>query len=347
MTDLSTFLGNITAIRGLSGDEGPVGEAIAEAFRPLCDAVSIDAMQSVTAEMGSTGPRIMITAHTDEIGLMATVIEDDGAIRFTRVGGVDPRILPGSRVTVYTNEGPMPGAIGALPPHLLTSEDRKKNYAQDKLFVDLGFPAERVRQLVSPGTQIALHGPATALLNERFASKTIDDRGGVAVLLRTMELLKGRELPARLFFVAASQEEVGSHGAMTSAYRLDPDIGIAIDVTHAEMPGTGPDEAFPLDKVVLSEGPNIHPGLHKRLMDIASKNRVDALTSICPHVTWTDASVLQIARAGVPTALVEIPLKYMHTTVETVALSVLEESARLLCAFIMDIGEGWEDMLCY
>ncbi|MDL2318480.1 M42 family peptidase, partial [Eubacteriales bacterium OttesenSCG-928-A19] len=282
MTDLSVFLDKITAIRGLSGDEGPVAMAIADAFRPLAEEVRIDAMQNVIARIGSKGPRVMITAHLDEIGLMATLVEDDGAIRFTRVGGVDPRILPGSRVIVHTEEGPMTGVVGAVSPHLLSAEDRTKNYKMEKLHVDLGLPAERVRALVHPGTQIALYGPWTALENGRYAAKTLDDRASVAMMLRVAELLQNREVPAQVFFVAAAQEEVGGTGAKTAAYALEPDIGIAIDVTHAETPGCEPDDVYPLDKVVMTEGPNIHPGLHAHLMALAAKIRVDTMTSICP-----------------------------------------------------------------
>jgi len=347
LTDLSAFLRKITALRGLSGDEGPVAQAVFEAFLPLCGEVTVNAMSSVIGRMGKAGPRVMITAHLDEIGLMATVMEEDGAIRFTRVGGVDPRILPGSRVWVYTEEGPMTGVIGAMPPHLLRAEERKKNYEMAALYVDMGLPASRVTALVHPGTPIALHGPLKTLENRRCAAKTIDDRGGVAVMLRVAELLQQRELPAQVFFVAASQEEVGGMGAETAAYALEPDFGIAIDVTHGEMPGCEPDDVYPLDKVVLTEGPNIHPILHKHLMDLAAKHRVDAVTSICPRVTWTDAASLQIARAGVPTALVEIPLKYMHTTVETVSMDVLDEAARLIAAFIVGLDAGWEGLTCF
>ncbi len=347
MTDLSAFLERVTAIRGLSGDETPVAEAIAEAFRPLCDEVSINAMQSVVARMGDKGPRVMITAHLDEIGMMATIVEDDGAIRFTRVGGVDPRILPGSRVVVHTGEGPMIGVVGALPPHLLSEEDRKKNYKMEKLYVDIGMAPERVKEIVHPGTPIALHGPLRKLENNRYAVKTVDDRGCVAVMLRTAELLQKRELFAQLFFVAAAQEEVSGRGAGTAAYAIGPDIGIALDVTHAEVPGCEPDDVHPLDKVILTEGPNIHPTLHRHMMDLARKIRVDAETGVCPHVTWTDASALQIARAGVPTLLLEVPLKYMHTAVETVSMDVIEESARLLAAFVEGLDEKWEELLCY
>lgn len=347
MTDLSEFLGKITATRGISGDENPVAAAIAEAFAPLCDAVEIDGMSNVIARIGGAGPRVMITAHLDEIGMMATKVEEDGAVRFTRVGGVDPRILPGSRVTVYTDEGPMTGVIGALPPHLLTEDDRKKNYKMDALFVDLGLPSARVQAIVHPGTPVQLYGPPRRLENNRMACKTVDDRGGVAMMLRVAELLQKRELPAQVIFVAAAQEEVGGAGAETSTFRLMPDMAIAVEVTHGEMPGCEPDDVYPLDKVVMTEGPNIHPGLHRRLMDLAATIRVDAQTSVCPHVTWTDAASLQVSRAGVPSALIEIPLRYMHTTVETLSMETLEEAARLTAAFVTGLNAQWEELLCY
>ena len=348
MTDLTAFLGGLTESRGITGDEATVARRIADAFSPLCDSVSVDVMSNVIAKMGSTGPRVMITAHLDEIGLLATDVEEDGAIRIGRVGGVDPRILPGSRVTVYTEEGPMPGIVGAMPPHLLSKDDQKKNYELNKLHVDLGLPPERVRALVSPGTPIALYGPLRALQNNRQTGKSIDDRCGVAVMQRTAELLQKSELPAQVFFVAAAQEETSSFGVQTSAYAIRPDIGVAIDVTHAEGPGCeGLDGVHPIDKVVLTEGPNIHPKLHKHFIDLAKKNRVDAETSVFPEATWTDAALLQLAHAGVPTVLVEIPLRYMHTTVETISMDVLEEAARLLAAFIVNLTPQWEELLCY
>jgi len=347
-TDLTAFLGELINLRGITGDEATVATRIVDAFTPLCDSVSVDAMQNVIAKMGLSGPRVMITAHLDEIGLVATDVEEDGAIRIGRVGGVDPRILPGSRVTVYTEEGPIPGVVGAIPPHLLSKDDQEKNYELSKLHVDIGFPPERVRALLRPGTPIALYGPLRALQNNRQSGKTLDDRIGVAVMLRVAEQLQKRELPARVFFVAAAQEETTGFGGKTSAYALRPDIGVAIEVAHAESPGCeGLDAVHPFDKVVLTEGPNIHPTLHKHFMDLAKKIRVDAKTSICPEATWTDAAQLQLAHAGVPTVLVEIPLRYMHTTVETISMDTIEEAARLISAFIAGLTPQWEELICY
>ena len=210
------FLRQVTALPGLSGNEGEVARFIAEAFRPYCDEVTIDPLNSVIGHIRGNGPKVMLCAHLDEIGLMVSDIEKDGSLRMRSVGGVDPRILPGMRVTVYGRERLM-GVIGAKAPHLLSAADREKNYAREDLYVDLGMSAQRVRELVQIGDCIALEGGFTKLLNDRYASKTIDDRGCVAILLRTMEALQRIDTQADLYFVASCQEEVGSIGAMTSA----------------------------------------------------------------------------------------------------------------------------------
>ena len=230
------FLRQVTALPGLSGNEGEVARFIAKAFRPYCDEVTIDPLNSVIGHIMGNGPKVMLCAHLDEIGLMVSDIEKDGSLRMRSVGGVDPRILPGMRVTVYGRERLM-GVIGAKAPHLLSAADREKNYAREDLYVDLGMSAQRVRDLVQIGDCIALEGGFTKLLNDRYASKTIDDRGCVAVLLRTMEALQRIDTQADLYFVASCQEEVGSIGAMTSAYGIYPDFAVALDVNHAKTPG--------------------------------------------------------------------------------------------------------------
>lgn len=167
------------------------------------------------------------------------------------------------RVTVYGRERLM-GVIGAKAPHLLSAADREKNYAREDLYVDLGMSAQRVRELVQIGDCIALEGGFTKLLNDRYASKTIDDRGCVAILLRTMEALQRIDTQADLYFVASCQEEVGSIGAMTSAYGIYPDFAVALDVNHAKTPGSPDLETFDLGSPLATMGPFIHPMLRRR-----------------------------------------------------------------------------------
>lgn len=346
--DIKTFLSQVVEKPGLPGHELPVATYIKEAFAPYVDTVEIDVMQNVIARKKGKrgGPRVMVTAHIDEIGLMVSRIESDGCLRFEQMGGVDPRILPAGEVWVRTDP-PLFGVIGVMPPHLLTAADQKKNYQRKDLYIDVGLTEAEAREQIPIGTPVQLVGPYQELQEDRFCAKTLDDRACVAMLLLTAEQLAKVSHIADITFVLATQEEVGSRGATTAAYALKPDIGIAVDVTHGTMPGTGPDETYPLDKVVMSMGPNIHPKLFATMQEKAKEIKVDVATSVAPHTTWTDADPLQISRAGVPTALLELPLKYMHTTVELCALDTLKEGARLLAAYLGGLDEEWEETLCY
>ena len=338
------FLRESAALPGLSGNEQAVARYIADAFRPLCDEVRIDPLSSVIARIQGRGPKVMLCAHLDEIGLMVSRIEEDGALRIGHVGGVDPRILPGMRVTVYGRETLL-GVVGAKAPHLLTAEERKKNYKEEDLYIDLGMPAERVRQLVQIGDCVTLEGGFTKLLNGRYAMKTADDRSCVAILLRAAELLQRVDTAADLYFVASCQEEVGGYGAMTAGFGVDPDMGIVLDVTHAKAPGTPEYEAFSIESPTIARGPFLHPVLTARLEEIAKANNIQFQQEIVPRYTSTDADDLEAVRGGVPCMLLSLPVRYMHTSVETFDMRALEESARLLAACCAAIDDTWRDDL--
>ncbi len=345
--DLITFLREAVDQPGLSGNELPVAQYLKDAFAPYCAEVTIDAMQNTIAHLpGSGGPKVYVTAHMDEIGLCVYGIEDDGCLRIASIGGVDPRILPASEVRVLCDP-PLFGVVGAKPPHLLTDADRKKNYKKEDLFVDLGLPVNEVQQRVRIGDRVQLVGPVQALANARIASKTMDDRACVAIMWLAAQQLQKTQHKADIYFVSATQEEVGSRGALTSCYAIEPDIGVVMDVTHGTMPECKSDEVFPLDKVVLTKGPNLHPKLTDTLLAVAKQQHVDTQVEICPHSTWTDAEVVQVSRMGVPTALLSVPVKYMHTTVETCSLETLREAARLLTAYLASLDENWRDALCF
>ena len=342
--DIKAYLADISALPGPSGQEGPVAQALVERFKPLCDEVYVDAMGSVIAHKKGTGPKVMLSAHQDEIALMAVKIEEDGCIRMGQVGGVDPRILPGAQVWVWGKEK-LFGVIGAKPPHLLTPEDRKKNYSRDDLYVDVGYPAEKVRELVRVGDLITFNTPATALMNDRFACKTMDDRACVGILLETLERLQGMKHAADLYFVASTQEEVGAYGAQAAAYSVDPDLAVALDVCHATIPGSRPDSTCDIDSLCASQGPFIQPKLFERLVNTAKAHGVKLQQDVAPSNTHTDADNINIARAGIPTVLLSLPLKYMHTTVETIDLNVLREGGRLIAHFLAELDSHWEDDL--
>lgn len=342
--DVQKILTEASAKVGPSGQEMEVAEYFAEQFRPFVDEVTVDAMFNVIAHKKGTGPRVALFAHMDEIGLMVIAIEEDGSLRLGNVGGVDPRILPASRVWVHGKER-LFGTIGAMPPHLMKPEDRKKNYERKDLYVDVGLPVEKVRELVRVGDIVTFNVPATPLLNGQFAAKTMDDRACVAMLVETAERLRKLQCDADVYFVGSTQEEVGSRGAETAAFAIAPDLAIAIDVDHATIPGSRPNTTVELDSLCASIGPFLQPKLLKRLMDCAATHHVKLQTTVAERNTYTDGDEVSLARDGIPMVLLSLPLKYMHTTVETLDIQALQEGSRLLAHFLSELDAGWEDDL--
>lgn len=342
--DVQKILTDAAAKVGPSGQEMEVAEYFAGQFRPFVDEVTVDAMFNVIAHKKGTGPRVALFAHMDEIGLMVIAIEEDGSLRLGNVGGVDPRILPASRVWVHGKER-LFGTIGAMPPHLMKPEDRKKNYERKDLYVDVGLPVEKVRELVRVGDIVTFNVPATPLLNGQFAAKTMDDRACVAMLVETAERLRKLQCDADVYFVGSTQEEVGSRGAETAAFAIAPDLAIAIDVDHATIPGSRPNTTVELDSLCASIGPFLQPKLLKRLMDCAAAHHVKLQTTVAERNTYTDGDEVSLARDGIPMVLLSLPLKYMHTTVETLDIQALQEGSRLLSHFLSELDAGWEDDL--
>lgn len=355
--DIFAYLEGMASQHGPSGHEASVAQWLSERFRPLCDSVTIDTLYNVIAVKkatlptpdGSPAPRVMLCAHQDEIALMVSDILPDGTLRMGSVGGVDPRILPASTVTVHaTGEGEtrkLNGVVGALPPHLMSDEDRTKAYTREELFVDLCMAPEKVKKLVRVGDLITLQGPAVKLLNHRAAAKTVDDRSCVGCLLLAAERLQKMQHMCDIYFVASSQEEVGGRGAAVASYTVDPDLAVVLDVTFAPTPQCPPDTTCPLDAPATAYGPYVQHRLLERLKQTAKENGV---TLNCEHTersTGTDADDVQIARAGVPCVLLSLPVKYMHTSVELLDMNTLSECGRLLALFVAGIDEKWEDGL--
>ncbi len=344
--DTIQFLREATALAGVPGQEGAVADYIANAMRPLCDSVEINALGSVVARKGQSGPVIMLCAHMDEIGMCVTKIEDDGCLRLRRNGGVDPRVLPAHEVIVKAEGGDLFGVVGAKPPHLLTAAEREKAVTMDSLYVDVGYDAATVRRLVHVGDAVVFKAPLVELQNGFIAGKTLDNRESVASMLACAEALNRLRASAQAVFVASVQEEIGGGGARTAAHALNPDLAIAIDATFATAPGSGKFEIDP-DKIAISMGPNLHPVMRKKLEECAKRHRFDFDIEVQAGDTATDAWDIQTARDGIPTLLVSIPTRYMHTTVETAKVSTIENTGRLLAHFIDDIAREWGDIQWY
>ena len=339
------FLKTAAATPGVSGNEGAVAQFIAGAFAPYVDEVSISPLYSVIAHKKGKGPKVMICAHLDEIGMMVSKIEEDGSLRMERVGGVDPRVLPGMRVRVYGKDETLLGVVGATPPHLLREADRKNNYTFETLFVDLGMSADKVREKVRVGDTVCFEARYVELKNDRVATKTADDRACVAIMLEAAKRLQDMRHEADLYFVATCQEEIGCYGARTGAFAVDPDFAVAFDVCHADTPGAPKGSTQKIQSLVSSKGPFLNPYLEEKMEQIAKENGVELQIAIDQRRTGTDADETTITRAGIPTALLSLPIKYMHTNVELLDMHALKEGGRLLAHYLAQVRESWEDEL--
>ncbi len=342
--EIKAFLREVTVKRGLSGDEGPAAQWVAERFADYCDEVKIDAMHSVVGRIRGDGPKLAFVAHLDEVGLMVVKIEEDGCLRVGEVGGVDPRILPGMRLTVFGKEI-LPGIVGAKAPHLLSAAERDKAQKLEDIYVDLGLPADKVKALVRVGDQVQLEHRFTELKNDRVSSKTLDDRCCVAILYRAMQILKGLKHQADLYFIASSQEEVGGCGAMTSAFHTEPDMAMVLDVGFAHQPGCDREHTLDIGKPLITKGPYLNPVLTRKLEEVAGRVKVEVQKEVANRGTGTDTDAVAASRAGVPCVLIGIPVKNMHTAVEVLDMNALEEAARLVAHFAAACEASWEEEL--
>lgn len=349
MKVMKELLQQLSDLRGTSGFEYRLTQQVAALFKPFADEVSIDALGSVTAVRRCGKPnakKVMIEAHCDEIGLMVSEIDPRGFLKFVNIGGVDQRILPSSEVIVH-GKVDVPGIIGAKPPHLQEGGEGDKSTKMKDMAVDTGMDYEQVSALVSVGDSISFAQSVGSLAGGQFSGKTLDDRAGVAAVLTVLRQLQKCDLEVDLYAVAAVQEEVGCRGAKTAAYTISPDLAVAIDVCHAITPDNSENAFLVGSGTVISVGPNIHPRLAQRLFDTAKQHRIPYSVDVDGGNTGTDAWTIQIAQNGVATALLSIPLKYMHTPVETVSIADVQATADLLTCFVQHLEKDLEGWLCY
>jgi len=346
--DYLKFLSEVTTVPGTSGYEMPVAGVFARAFELYCDEVTVDHTQSVIAlQRGSgKGPKIMLCAHIDEVGLMTMNVEEDGSVRFISLG-VAAQTLPAQEVTILCEDGPVYGVIGAVPPHLTGADDRNSVTPVEELFIDTGLSYEEVVRRVKPGTSVQLVGRTMALENQYIASKTMDDRACVAILLDCAQQIKKRAHDADVYYVLSSCEERGSLGADMAAENIRPDMAFILDVTHGTMPDCRPGRTFPLDVTPVSCGPNTHRKLAALIKAQAEKLHIRTMDEVACGTTWTDAWEVQVSGEGVPCVVVSLPLKYMHTTVEVGSAATMSDQARLLCETVCQMDAGWEETLCF
>lgn len=346
--DLLAHLKKLLTTPGLSGDENPIAEELTKVWAAWVDEIHRSRIGSLHAlkrgTLAEPRPKVMITAHMDAIGLMVTEVVG-GFLRVTEIGGLDARVLPGQLVKVHAREE-LDGVIVQPPAHLLPEHLADKAAPLDYLFVDVGLVPSQVHRLVRVGDRISFAQTPIELGKEFLAGHALDDRASVAALTLCLEELQGRELKWDFWVVATVQEEETLGGAATSAFQLRPDLAIAVDVTFGDGPGTPDHLSYPLGGgVVLGWGANIHPALFTALRDVAERLEIPWKREPLPRYSGTDAIAMQVAAEGIPTMVVSIPLRYMHTPVEMVCLKDVQRAARLLAEFVAQLDEGFMSKL--
>lgn len=350
MTDLLPFLKEMISTSGLSGYESPVRDLIESAWRPLVDEISTSRMGSLHGLKIGRGeeprPSLMLAAHMDAIGLIVTGVGGE-FLRVTEIGGLDPRVLPGQAVTIHGREK-LSGVIVQPPGHLLPPDNRSGPATLQNLLVDTGLSAAETGRLVRVGDLISFAQPPIEMAGEVLAGHSLDNRASVAAITHCLHELKDRPILWDLWATATTQEEETFGGAYTSAYQIRPTLAVAIDVTFGSSPGTPSQESFPLGKgPTLGWGPNMHPGLHKAFVELADRLEIPYSVDILPRHSGTDAYALQVVAEGIPTMVVSIPLRYMHTAVEMIAMKDITRAGRLLAEFAASLDEKFMEKLSW
>lgn len=330
-----------------SGYEAPVAAILRQDWAELVDEFEGDRLGSLIGIKRATRPgarvrKIMLAAHMDEIGLMARQIEA-GFIYAHRLNGIDSRVMMAQPVMVHGKRA-LPGVVATMPPHMLSAAERKTYPAIGDLVIDVGLPPDEVAALVRVGDLVTVDAPLIELKGRRVAAKAMDDRACIAAMTTCLQALRGMHHSWDVYATATVQEEVGLRGAATAADAIDPDCAIALDVGFAEQPGValggklggGPQ---------LGIGANFHPKMVARLQEVASYYDIPWQSDIVPARSGTDAWAIQVARGGVPTALLSLPLRNMHSPVETLDLKDIERCGRWLAHFISQLDERFMDVL--
>jgi len=331
------LLDKLLRVGAPSGYEAPAAAIWREAasFAEL----STDGLGSSIARVGEAEPLFAVVGHIDEIGLIITHVDEKGFCWFTSIGGWDPQILVGQRVEIRGKNGLVPGVVGRKPIHLLEPDQRKKVVELKGMHIDVGAAdGEEAGELVRVGDPVVIAAEPVEMAGERLVSKSMDNRLGAYVALESLKRCAEGPGPGGSFAaVAAVQEEIGLFGARTAAFQVRPDVAVAVDVTHAtDAPGVDEKElgASPLGSgPVIGRGSTLSPKVFELLVETAEAEGIEYSISASGRGTSTDADVLQISRAGIPTGVVSIPLRYMHSPVEMVDLRDVEATVNLLAAF--------------
>jgi endoglucanase len=337
MSEIKSLLEELSNAHGISGREGSVQRIVKEELSPYADEVRTDVLGNLIATRDGERPTIMIEAHLDEIGLMAKYVDEHGFVRFIRIGGWFDQTLLNQRVVLHAPSGPVIGVIGSKPPHVMKEEEKKKMVEAKEMFIDIGCQSqEEVAALgIVPGTPISIDRAFAPLRGDRVTGKAFDNRAGAVVMIEAFRRTRSK---CTIYAVGTVQEEVGLKGAKTSAFDLDPDLAIAADVT---IPGDHPGIEKRESPLEIGKGPVITvadasgrgliatPAVLEWLQGTAREFGIEVQLDAAEGGT-TDATAIHLTRAGIPTGVISVATRYIHSPVEVLSLKDIDRAAELM-----------------
>jgi endoglucanase len=343
MNETINLVKDLVKVPGLSGHEKPIRQHLAKIWEPLTDDIRFSKLGSVHGLRKATkegqGHSILIATHMDQIGLMVTKIEA-GLLGVTGVGYPDQRTLPGLAVTVHTKEEDLPGVVVLPPNHTLPEDISNKSVPMNHLWVDTGLAEKQVKEKVSLGDLISFTLPPQEMGDGYLTSPGLDNRASVAALTETLKMLQSRQFSWDVWAAATVQEEYSLAGAYTSGFDIRPTLAVVVDVNFGSGPGSPSHLTFEMDKgPTFDIGPVIHPKLYEAFEKVANQHEIPYQRCVFPRLSGTDADALQLVAEGIPTMLIGLPMRYMHTPVEMLQVRDIQRVARLLAVFIEQLDE--------
>ena len=334
--NIKEIITSLTDGEGISGNEITLSKA-AELLSDYAD-VHTDSLGSVIGTMGQGKTHILLDAHLDRIGLIVTAIDDSGFLRVDKCGGCDARVLSAATVTIWGKK-PIFGVVTSTPPHLAKSEDASKAPSFDNIYIDTGLDGKALKKIVSVGDRITIDAPVISLTDNIITGSALDNRIGVAALLRVAEIISEAKPEVKVTFIFSAQEETTEAGAKTGAFAISPDEAIAVDVSFGNAPGISDSQCGKLgDGGMICISPSLSNEMTQQIMDICDKKGEKYQTEICPSSTGTNADVISVSKSGIKTGLVSIPLRNMHTQAELADVNDIESVAQIIASYIIEKG---------
>jgi len=336
------ILGELTEKPSVSGFESEFSDFLKNKISSYCDEIETDYFNNVIGSINKkkhkseeSKMKIMLSAHMDEIGLMVKSIDENGFIRFTNIGGIDPKVLLAQEVNIHGKKEIF-GIIGAKPPHLLEKDEVNKVIDMDKLYIDTGYSKNELENILSIGNVITFNTKLVSLKGNYISSKSLDNRVGICTLIGVIDELKKYKYDRETVFNFTTTEETMLAGIINTSYKITPDLAIVVDTCHGKVQGGSKDDTFILGAgPVISIGPNFNSEYTKKIIDIAKDEKIPYQIDVEPGNSGTEAWATQVSRNGIATILISIPIKYMHTPIEVMKIDDIKLSVKLITSFLI------------